>query len=299
MIKKGVESVICNLCPRNCNAERTEHDRAGFCNMPLNPVIAQADLHFWEEPCISGKGGGGAVFFSGCSLKCCYCQNFKISSKGYGKEIGVGRLADIFKELEDKGASCIDLVSPSHFAYSVLKAFDIYKPQIPVVYNSSGYEKVETLKMFEGIVDVYLPDLKYVESEISEKYSSCKDYFQYASEAIKEMKRQVPENIFVDGLIKKGLIIRHLVLPSNMENSRRVLRWIRENLGDGEYISLMSQYTPCSESEKHPEINRTLMTAEYDKILDYFFEIGLKNGYMQEKSSAKEIFVPPFDLRGI
>ena len=289
----------CSICPKNCNAERTESQGAGFCNMPLNPVLARAGLHVWEEPCLCGDKGAGAIFFSGCSLKCCYCQNYEISNQNYGKEVSIQRLVEVFKELEAKGAYCIDLVNPTHFAYSIIKAFDKYKPGIPIVYNSSGYDKVETLKLFEGIVDIYLPDLKYVSSDLSQKYSACTDYFEYCQKAIKEMKRQQPISIFQNNNMKKGLIIRHLVLPSNLQNSFNALNWIKDELGADTYVSLMSQYLPYGNAKKHREINRKLMTAEYTKVVDYFFEIGLKNGFMQQMGSSSEEYIPIFDCTGI
>lgn len=291
--------MICNLCPRNCSAERNENEGFGFCKMPSEPVLARASKHIWEEPCIAGSGGAGAIFFSGCSLKCCFCQNFEISHLNYGKKITVERLAEIFHELENEGCSCIDLVNPTHFADSIISAFQIYKPSIPVVYNSSGYDSISTLKRFEGIVSVYLPDIKYYDSALSLKYASCSDYFEKASLALLEMKRQVGEHEFKDGVMKKGLLVRHLVLPSNLNDSKKILVWIKDNLGEDTFVSLMSQYVPVFGAVKHKEINRPLMTAEYDKIVDYFFEIGLENGFMQEKSSATADFIPKFDNFGV
>lgn len=291
--------MICNLCPRKCNAERTEDTGNGFCKMPISPVLARAGKHFWEEPCIAGDKGAGAVFFSGCSLKCCFCQNFEISHENNGKKITVKRLAEIFRELESDGSACIDLVNPTHFADSIIAAFEIYKPSIPIVYNSSGYDSTETLKRFEGIVDVYLPDIKYYDSDVSKKYSACPDYFEKASSALLEMKRQVPEYEFSKGIMTKGVLLRHLVLPSNISDSKKILLWVKNNLGEDTYISLMSQYTPFGNAKLFKEINRPLMTAEYNKTVDYFFEIGLKNGFMQEKSSANTEFIPKFDNSGL
>ncbi len=267
--------------------------------MPSVPVVSRASKHMWEEPCIGGKNGAGAVFFAGCSLKCCYCQNFEISHKNRGKVITVNRLAEIFRELESDGATSIDLVNPTHFSDSILRAFEIYKPSIPIIYNSSGYDSVETLKRFQGVVDVYLPDVKYYDSEISKKYSACPDYFEKTSLALLEMKRQKPNYEFKNGVMTSGLLIRHLVLPSYINDSKKILLWIKENLGDETYLSLMSQYTPFGNAKLHKEINRPLMTAEYQKVVDYFFEIGLKNGFMQEKSSAKTDFIPNFDNSGV
>lgn len=267
--------------------------------MPSAPVVSKAYKHLWEEPCIAGENGAGAIFFTGCSLKCVYCQNFEISHQNKGKKITINRLAEIFRELESDGATCIDLVNPTHFADSILRAFEIYKPSIPIVYNSSGYENVETLKRFENIVDVYLPDLKYYNQKLSKEYSACPNYFEKTSLALLEMKRQVGECEFQNGLMKKGLLIRHLVLPGNVNDSKNLLLWIKENLGEDTFVSLMSQYTPYGNAKLHKEINRPLMTAEYQKVVDYFFEIGLENGFMQEKSSASKIYIPKFDNLGV
>lgn len=291
--------MICNLCPRSCNAERNENEGFGFCKMPNLPVLARASRHIWEEPCIAGKGGAGAVFFSGCTLKCCFCQNYEISHLNNGKKITVERLAEIFRNLEEEGCSCIDLVNPTHFADSIISALKIFKPSVPVVYNSSGYDSVETLKKFDGFIDVYLPDIKYYDKEVSLKYASCPDYFEKTAKALLEMKRQTGECKFQNGLMTKGLLVRHLVLPSNLNDSKKILLWIKENLGADTFVSLMSQYTPFADAKKHKEINRKLFTAEYDKIVDYFFEIGLKNGFMQEKSSANTSFIPNFDNFGV
>lgn len=291
--------MICNLCPRQCGAQRNENESSGFCRMPSSPVLARAAKHIWEEPCIAGEGGAGAVFFSGCNLKCCFCQNFEISHLNKGKKITASRLAEIFEELEAGGCSCIDLVNPTHFSDSIISALKIFKPSVPVVYNSSGYDSVETLKKFDGLIDIYLPDIKYFDKEVSSKYAACPDYFEKASAAILEMKRQTGECEFQNGLMKKGLLVRHLVLPSNVNDSKKILMWIKNNLGDDTFVSLMSQYTPFANAAKHKEINRRLFTAEYDKIVEYFFEIGLKNGFMQEKSSANTDFIPNFDNSGV
>ena len=267
--------------------------------MAPSPVLSRAAKHIWEEPCIAGENGAGAVFFSGCTLKCCFCQNFEISHLNKGKKITVGRLAEIFRNLEEEGCSCIDLVNPTHFADSIISALKIFKPSVPVVYNSSGYDSVETLRKFDGLIDVYLPDIKYYDKEVSLKYAACPDYFEKASKALLEMKRQTGECEFQNGIMKKGLLVRHLVLPSNVNDSKKILLWIKENLGEDTFVSLMSQYTPFADAKKHKEINRRLFTAEYDKIVDYFFEIGLKNGFMQEKSSANTDFIPNFDNFGV
>ena len=289
----------CNLCPRNCNAERNENTGKGFCEMPVNPVLARADIHNWEEPCISGEKGTGAIFFSGCSLKCCFCQNYPISHGNKGEAITTDRLVEIIKELEAKGVHTIDFVNPTHFSHILLDALTKYKPSVPVVYNSSGYDSVDTLKKFEGLVDVYLPDLKYFSSEKSQKYAKCPDYFKNASKAILEMYRQQPKNEFRDGIIQKGLIIRHLVLPANVDESKNLILWIKNNLSDDTYISLMNQYTPYGDINDFKELKRRLTTAEYNKVVDYFLEIGLQNGFVQEKTSATKDFIPDFDGTGV
>ena len=291
--------MICNLCPRNCGAYRDESVGKGFCKMPESPVIARAAVHKWEEPCISGEKGTGAIFFSGCSLKCCFCQNYPISHENKGESVSAQRLVDIIKELETKGVHTIDLVNPTHFSSVIIEALKEYKPRVPVVYNSSGYDSVETLKRFEELVDVYLPDLKFFSPEKSQKYANCADYFAKASLAILEMHRQQGKNEYENGIIQKGLIIRHLVLPSNVDESKNILLWIKNNLPDTVTVSLMSQYVPYGDAAQYKEINRRLTTAEYDKVIDFFLDIGLKNGFMQEKTSAVTEYIPDFDGTGV
>ncbi len=291
--------MICNLCPRKCNAERNENTGNGFCQMLQNPVLARADIHNWEEPCISGERGTGAIFFSGCSLKCCFCQNYPISHENKGEIVTTDRLIEIIKELEGRGVHTIDFVNPTHFSHIIIDALNKYKPSIPVVYNSSGYDSVETLKKLEGLIDVYLPDFKYFSPEKSQKYAKCLDYFEKASDAILEMYRQQPKNEFKYGIIQKGLIIRHLILPANVDESKNILLWIKNNLPADTYISLMSQYTPYGNVADFKELNRRLTTAEYNKVIDFFLDIGLQNGFMQEKSSAKTDFIPSFDGTGV
>lgn len=290
--------MVCNMCPRKCGTNREK--KAGFCGMTDKIKIARAELHFWEEPCISGEKGSGTVFFSGCPLKCVYCQNSDISSGGFGKEITVQRLAEIFRELEEKGAHNINLVTPTHYSDQILEALKIYRPGIPIVYNCSGYESTETLKKFEGIADIYLTDMKYFDSEVSEKYSKARDYFDVASEAVKEMISQQPENIFDEnGIMQKGVIIRHLVLPLNITQTRKIFEWIKSNLPANVIISLMSQYIPLGKASEYKEINRRITEREYEKALDLFDEFGFENGFMQELSSSKEDFIPPFNLDGV
>ncbi len=267
--------------------------------MPQNPVLARADIHMWEEPCISGEKGTGAIFFSGCSLKCCFCQNYPISHENKGEVITTTRLIEIIKELENRGVHTIDFVNPTHFSHIIIDALTEYKPQVPVVYNSSGYDSVETLKKLEGLVDVYLPDLKYFSSEKSMAYAKCPDYFEKASRAILDMHRQQPKAEIKDGIIQKGLIIRHLVLPKNVEESKNILLWIKNNLPNDTIISIMSQYTPYGNIDEFKELNRKLTTAEYNKVVDYFIDLGLTNGFMQEKTSAKTDYIPSFDGTGV
>jgi len=268
--------------------------------MGVNPVVSRAFLHMWEEPCISGTRGSGAVFFSGCNLKCIFCQNHEISHGGRGKEITVGELAGIFLSLKDKGAHNINLVTPTHFIPSILAALDIARRNrgldIPVVYNTNAYESLDSLKLLEGAVEVYLPDLKYVDSESSREYSGAGDYFKNASKAILEMYRQVGYPVFdKDGIIQKGLIIRHLVLPGHVDDSLRVLEWIAGNLSQSIYVSLMSQFVPCYKAIGHPVLDRHITRHEYEKVTNKFVKLGL-NGYVQERDSASEQYIPDFDI---
>ena len=262
-----------------------------------------ASVHNWEEPPISGTRGSGTIFFSGCSLRCVFCQNHDISADNFGKEISVGRLSEIMLERQAAGVHNINLVTGAHFAPSIIKAVQAAKDnglKIPVVYNSGGYESVETIKALEGSVDVYLPDIKYYSSELSAKYSNAPDYFKYASEAVKEMYRQTGGNVFDDeGILQRGVIIRHLVLPSCKGDSFKILDWIRSEIGSEAYVSLLNQYVPVYGASKYKEINRRLMSLEYTRVIDHFFDIGLKNGYMQERSSASSSYTPLFDLSGL
>ena len=281
-----------------CGVDR-EREK-GYCNMPDEFVVARAGLHFWEEPPISGKNGSGTVFFSGCNLGCVYCQNYEISHKNAGKRISDSRLCEIFDELTDKEAHNINLVNPTHYADRLTGILTEYERYIPVVYNSSGYEKVETLKKLQGSVDVYLPDLKYISPDKSYRYSFAKNYFEYASKAILEMKRQCPENIYDnDGILQKGVIVRHLILPKNTNQSIEILKWIYDNLGADTEISLMVQYTPYGKIHNYPELQRKITKREYDKVLTFAGELGFKNIYTQEFSSSSEEFIPDFDLTGV
>lgn len=289
---------ICNSCPRKCNIDREE--KTGVCGVHSAYKVARAALHFWEEPCISGEKGSGTVFFSGCSLKCVFCQNFEISRNAFGKEIAEERLVEIFRELEAQGAHNINLVNPTHYSHQLAETLRKYKPSVPVVWNTGGYDSVESLKKLEGLVDIYLADIKYVSESVSKKYSGAEDYFQVATEAVFEMQRQVGKNIFDEnGIMQKGLIVRHLVLPGNVSQAMRVMDWVKENLPEGTVISLMSQYTPCGKAAEYPTINRKLSEREYDMVIDYADKLGFENAFIQEIDSSSEEYIPDFDLTGI
>jgi putative pyruvate formate lyase activating enzyme len=287
----------CSLCPRNCLCKRDENE-TGFCKSKILPKVARFGLHMWEEPCISGKNGSGTVFFSGCSLKCVFCQNHEISHENKGEEISVTRLCEIFLELQKMGAHNINLVNPTHFSKAIRQALDLAKNKldIPVVWNSSGYEKPGEIRKLEGYVDIFLPDFKYVSGEISKKYSSAENYFEYASAAIKEMTDLVGYPVFSDdGMMKKGVLVRHLVLPSHVSESFRVIDHLAENFDTEKlYISLMCQYFPAYKAKEYKEIARKLTTLEYMKVVEYAKKAGIKNGFLQDRNSAKEEYVPDF-----
>lgn len=289
---------ICNSCPRKCNIDREQ--KTGVCGAPEKYKLARAALHFWEEPCISGEKGSGTVFFSGCSLKCVFCQNFEISRNAFGKEISEERLIEIFKELEAQGAHNINLVNPTHYSLQISHTLKKYKPSVPVVWNTGGYDSVESLQKLDGLVDIYLADIKYVSESVSKKYSGAENYFSVASEAVLEMQRQIGENIFDEnGIMQKGVIIRHLVLPGNVSQAMRVMDWIKANLPEDTVLSLMSQYTPCGKASEYPTINRKLSIREYDMVIDYAEKLGFENAFIQEIDSSSTEFIPEFDLRGI
>lgn len=289
---------ICNACPRKCGVDR--ENRTGVCGAPLTYKVARAALHFWEEPCISGTRGSGTVFFSGCSLKCVFCQNYQISRDCFGKEISEERLVEIFSELEKQGAHNINLVNPTHYAVQLADTLAKHKPDIPVVWNTGGYDSVETLKRLDGLADIYLTDIKYVSPPVSKKYSKAEDYFEVASAAALEMLRQTGEAEFDDdGIMQKGVIVRHLVLPGNISQAMRVLDWVSANMPADTVISIMSQYTPCGDLSDYPTVNRRLSEREYDMVLEYADRLGLENAYIQELNSSAEEFIPPFDLSGV
>lgn len=292
----------CMLCPRRCGADR-ENGKKGYCGAGLQPRAARAALHYWEEPCISGSRGSGAVFFSRCNLSCLFCQNYKISQEGFGKDITITDLGRIFVHLQEQGANNINLVSATQYIPQTAEAIRFARANgltLPVVYNSNAYECIEALRLLDGLVDVYLPDLKYADNKYSLRYSNAPDYFYHATRAILEMYRQTGNPSYdANGMIQKGMIIRHLLLPGLQEDSKKVLRWIREKLPVEVPVSLMAQYTPLFRAKSCRELNRRITKREYEEILDYFFEIGLENGYVQERSSAKEEYTPEFDLSGI
>ena len=292
----------CRVCPRNCSADRLS-DQKGFCRVGAEIILARAALHMWEEPCISGKEGSGAVFFSGCSLGCKFCQNGQISRGQTGKKVTVDRLADIFLELQQQKANNLNLVTAGHFLPQVAEAIEKSRNrglQIPVVYNSSGYEKSEMLKLLEGLVDVYLPDFKYMDPELAEKYSYARDYPEVAKEALKEMVRQTGTPEFDrQGIMKKGVIVRHLLLPGHVKDSRRVLEYLLSTYGKEIYISLMNQYTPMPAMKDDPRLSRKVTDREYQRLIDYGLQLGLENGFIQEGETAKESFIPEFNGEGI
>lgn len=294
---------LCSLCPRRCNARRTDTEGNGFCRMPAIPMIARAALHRGEEPCISGEEGNvgsGTVFFAGCTLRCGFCQNGEISRGPAGKAVSVDRLADIFRELTEQGAANINLVNPTHYVSAIRAALEQYRPPIPVVYNSGGYERVETLRSLEGLVDVYLPDLKYVSSDLSSALSGAADYFEYAAPAILEMARQTgPVTLDERGIATRGTIVRHLVLPGHTRESLKVIDWLAGHLPKGTYVSLMFQYTPMAPVDGHPELSRRLTRRECDKVWDYLSAAGLTDGYVQQRDSAGTAMIPAFDLTGV
>lgn len=287
--------MICSVCPRHCNADRDV--ATGFCGCSSQFRLARAALHFWEEPCISGKNGSGTVFFSGCNLRCVYCQNYEISHKNKGVDVSKERLIEIFESLVEQGAENINLVNPAHYSYQLAEVLSKWKSPVPVVYNSSGYEETEALKNLEGLVDIYLPDLKYIRSDKAQKYSFASDYFEKASLAVAEMRRQVKDT-FQDGMMKSGLIVRHLILPQNTNSSLKIIDWVKENLPDT-YLSLMAQYVPCGDLADCQELNRKITKREYDKVVDYALSLNLEKIFIQELSSADEKFIPPFDFQGV
>lgn len=292
----------CSICPRNCRIDRTS-GRIGFCKSSDKVKVARVSLHQWEEPCISGENGSGTVFFSGCNLNCVFCQNHDISQEGVGKEITIERLSEIFLEQQLRGANNINLVTPTHYAAQIVEALKIAKKRglnIPVIYNSNGYEALHTLELLKGLVDVFVPDLKYFKDEYAIRYSKAPHYFSTASKAIGKMVEIAGEIEFDEkGMIQKGVIIRHLMLPGLLFDSKKIVDYIHKTFGDKVYLSLMNQYTPMFKADKYKEINRPLNPSHYDSLIDYCLEIGIKNAFIQDEGTNEKSYVPKFDLRGV
>ena len=295
-----MDEVICNACPRRCGAVRTETSGEGVCGMGMLPRLARAAAHMWEEPCISGERGSGAVFFSGCPLKCVFCQNRRISVGGFGKTVSAARLREVFLELVSTGVHNINLVNPTHYIDSVIEACSGGLP-VPVVWNSGGYETVDSLRRLKGVVDIYLPDMKYALNAPAARYSAAADYPETAKAAILEMFRQTgPYVIGYDGMLRSGVVIRHLILPGNLDNTRAVIDWIASEFGPGDVLfSLMSQYTPCGDLTDFPELTRRITSEEYEEATAYLDASGIEDGFYQELSSAEEEYIPDFDLTGV
>lgn len=290
--------MICNLCPRRCGALRDDAHGEGVCRMPEAPVVARAALHLWEEPPISGTNGSGTVFFSGCSMGCVFCQNYAISHEDFGKPISVARLREIFLELVAQGAHNVNLVNPGHYAHAVAAALKEPLP-VPVVWNSGGYDRVETLRAVEGKIQIYLPDLKYMESATAEKYSAAADYPAVARAAIVEMVRQTGPCVLKDGRLTRGVIIRHLILPGRLDEAKMVMDWVADTFSPGMVLfSLMRQYVPKGRAAEFPEIGRALRGSEARNAADYMANLGL-DGFVQDAESADAGFIPPFDLKGV
>ena len=289
--------MICDICPRHCKIDR--QSGFGFCGMSDKLKLAKADVFMWEEPVISGTNGSGAIFFSGCNLKCCFCQNYEISHNRFGKEITVDRLIEIMKELEQKKVHNINFVSPSHYSSQILQALEKYKPSMPVVWNSNGYESVQTIEKLAPFVDIFLVDLKFCDNKLSLKYCKANDYFEVATEAILKMIELKPNVVIKDGIMQSGVLIRHLVMPNCTKDCENVLKWIAENAKDKCLFSLMSQYTPCFNSKNFEEINRKITPLEYKCAMSFLKKYGIENGFFQELESSDENFIPIWDLKGV
>lgn len=291
-----MKNIVCTQCPRNCKIDRTY--KSGFCGTKNKIIVSKIMKHFWEEPIISGnestkKKGSGAIFFAGCNLRCAYCQNYEISHNATGTEFSPQELADKIKELENEGVTNINFVTPTHFTEQILKALEIYTPKIPLVWNSSGYENPSQILRILGKIKVFLYDFKYFSNTFAEKYSKCSNYFENCTKCLKLIKNKTKDTI-IDGIMTEGLIIRHMVLPSHTEDSKRILDWINTNLGNKTYISIMSQYTPFGESNKFPEINRKLKPIEYKVVTKHAELLGFENGYFQELDSSSTSYIPEF-----
>ena len=291
----------CNLCPRKCLIDRSK--TLGYCKASDKVKVARSALHYFEEPSISGTNGSGTIFFSNCNLKCCYCQNKEISTDGFGKEVSIERLAMMMLELEERGANNINLVTPTHYVPSIIEAIKIAKSKglsIPIVYNTSGYESVETLKLLDGYIDIYLTDFKYFNDKLGKDLSKCSNYFEVVSKALDEIYRQTGKNSFnKDGLMTKGIIVRCLVLPTKSDDTKKIINYLYKKYQDNIYLSIMNQYTPVNNIKEYPFLNKTVSEDEYNDIIDYAIDLGIKNAYMQEGGTCSESFIPSFDLEGV
>ncbi|MBQ2898357.1 MAG: radical SAM protein [Oscillospiraceae bacterium] len=292
----------CNLCPRKCGADRLS-GKTGFCGGGRDLKVARAALHFWEEPCISGESGSGTVFFSGCTMRCIFCQNREISRGEAGKIISIERLAEIFLELQAKGANNINLVTPMHFAPQITAALDISRKNglsLPIVWNTGGWEIPESIAAVKNYSDIWLTDMKYFDDSLAKNFSDAKNYFEIASASLRKMVEQTGEAVFDEnGIMQKGVIVRHLVLPGHTDDSKKILRWLWENFGNRIWVSIMNQYTPLCTDERFPELFRSVSDEEYDDVIDFAAELGFENAFVQEGGAVGESFIPPFDLEGV
>ena len=291
----------CSLCPRKCLVDRSKY--LGYCKASDKVKVARSSLHYFEEPSISGTKGSGTIFFSNCNLKCCYCQNKEISTGGFGKEVSITRLAEMMLELEEKRAHNINLVTPTHYVPSIIEGIKLARKMglaLPIVYNTSGYESLETLKLLDGYIDIYLTDFKYFDNKLGEDLSKCLNYFEVASKALEEMYLQTGKNRFNDkGLMIKGVIVRCLVLPTKYEDTKRIINYLYKKYQDNIYLSIMNQYTPVNYIKDYPFLNETVKEEEYNKVINYAIDLGVKNAYMQEGGTCSESFIPSFDLEGV
>ena len=291
----------CNLCPRNCLIDRSK--TLGYCKATDKVKVARSALHYFEEPSISGNNGSGTIFFSNCNLKCCYCQNKEISTDGFGKEISIERLSEMMLELEEKHANNINLVTPTHYVPSIIEAIKLARSKglsIPIVYNTSGYESVETLKLLDGYIDIYLTDFKYFDNKLGKDLSKCSNYFEVISKALDEMYRQTGKNKFnKNGLMTKGIIVRCLVLPTKSDDAKKIIDYLYKKYQDNIYLSIMNQYTPVNFIKDYPYLNKTISEDEYNDVINYAIDLGIKNAYMQEGGTCSESFIPAFNLEGV
>ena len=298
-MEKLQELEKCNICPHKCGINRND-DKTGRCKSKDTVKIALYSVHDFEEPCISGEKGSGTIFFSNCTMNCIYCQNYEISQEGKGKEITIEELAEIFMKQQERNVQNVNLVTPTSYVPQIIEAIKLARKKgfkLPIVYNTNGYENVETIKMLEGYIDIYLPDLKYYYNELGEKYSKVKKYFEIATEAIKEMYNQVGEPVLDEnGIMQKGLMIRHLILPNNIENSKQVLKWIKENIDPNVYVSIMAQYFPTYNAKENCELNRKITIQEYEEVESFLFDLDLENGYIQELGEHEEEYVPKWEF---